>query len=272
MNPNLKVAIVIFLTLFCVKFYGAIPINNMYLNIIVIPLVAYGFFSKNIFGKYIFVMLFGLFCSVLSSYYFRDQSIVDSIFELVSYTLICFYFFLIKINLTVRTCEKIIIFFSIVFCLCYIFQYIMYPVEFFQGATFGLNYEEDIRIRMYAQGFCSLGYFFGFNKLIMKKNPVYLLLALLCFTIIILMGFRTMSIMIVGLSFLLLIRLTGLNKKLLIYTGLIIVSFYSLSLTPVFSPIIDRMNERNETDNFSNDDYIRIKEWEYYTANISRIL
>jgi hypothetical protein len=142
----------------------------------------------------------------------------------------------------------------------------MYPVEFFQGATHGLNYEEDIRIRMYAQGFCSLGYFFGLNKLIMKKNPVYLLLALLCFTIIILMGFRTMSIMIVVISLLLIIRLTGLNKKMLIYIGLIIVSFYSLSLTPVFSPIIDRMNERNQTDNFSNEDYIRIKEWEYYTG------
>jgi hypothetical protein len=141
----------------------------------------------------------------------------------------------------------------------------MYPVEIFEGATYGLYYEEDIRIRMYAQGFCSLGYFLGLNKLFEKKKLIYLPQILLCFSVIFLMGFRTMTIMLVVISFALIIRLTGFSKRLFIYLGIMLVSFYFISQTPLFSSIIDRMYERNATDNFSNDDYIRIKEFEYYT-------
>jgi hypothetical protein len=141
----------------------------------------------------------------------------------------------------------------------------MYPVEYFEGATYGLRYEDDIRIRMFAQGFSSLGYFFGINKLISQKKPIYLLLIILNFSVILLMGFRTMSVMLIFCTFILVVRLTGFNKNLVTYTALISILIFFLSQSPLFSNVIERMFERNETQNFSDKDYIRIQQWDYYT-------
>jgi hypothetical protein len=261
----MKYLYVIAFTLLLTNFWGATDINNTILLLLMLPFVALDLKNKSIFKSYILFVIFGLFCSILSCWYFRDQSILVTFKASAAFFYIIFYFALRKINLSIVDTERVIFVLTIILCICYILQFIVYPTVIFSGAE--ENTSSEIRIRLIGQGFSSLGFFYSINKFLTAKNKFYLLVAILCFCVIFLMGFRTMMVLLSAFAVLLLIRVNGFNLKLFLYFVLGVALIAIIVQVPIFSKKIDIMFERQKTENLSNQNYIRNEQLKYYTEN-----
>lgn len=259
----MKYIIVIFLSLLLTNFFGATGINNTISLGLIFPFVVIEFSKQSIFKRYIVFVFIGLTLSMISCYYNWEQSMFVTLRVTAPYYYILFYFMLKNINLTVPDMEKALFVLVVIFCVCYILQYIVYPKVIFSGAE--VEYD-DVRIRLVGQGFSSLGYFFGLNKYLKNNTKTsYLLLSVLCFSVILLMGFRTMLVMIAISTFLMVIRVNGFSRKLLWYSLLFSGFFIAIFQIPVFADKINSMLDRQEESVFSNSDYSRVIQFQYFT-------
>lgn len=261
----MKYILVLFFSLFFTRFFEATILSHVFFLTPLIPFIFLEIRNKSIYKNYFLVIIIGLIISWISCYYFRGQSISNSIIASANIFYISYYFMLKKINLSVSKMEDAIFVLTVLFCICYIIQYIVYPFAIFSGGV--VEYEEDIRIRMAGQAFASLGYFFGLNKYFTKKNNnvFYLLLAILSFSIIFLMGFRTMIVGIIICSSLMIIKINGFSWKVIFYSLLLVLIFILSINIPVFAEIFNHMVERNQNAIFTNRDYIRILQFQYFT-------
>jgi hypothetical protein len=171
-----------------------------------------------------------------------------------------------NINLSIPKMENALFVLSLVFCVCYIIQYVYYPVVIFSGAQTDMLTTEDLRIRLEGQGLVSLGYFLGLNKYLKNiKNIFYLLLSLVCFGVIFLMGFRTMLVILIIFTFAMIIRIKGVSRELLLY-GVVSAGVFIVALQlPIFNEKVYSMLERQKTQVFSNENYIRVIQFQYFT-------
>ena len=256
--------VVIFFSLLLTNFFGATAINN---TVLLLPLLLFFILElheKAIFKNYLIAVLIGLFLSMVSCYIFNGQSLFASFKASAPYLYIIFYFMLKRINPSIPEMEKALIMLTIIFCVCYVIQFLIYPIAIFHGGE--EVYKNDVRIRLAGQGFSSLGYFFSLNKYILTKKPFHLMLSILYFGVIFLMGFRTMLAMIAIFTFVIIIRVNGFNWRLFWYSILICGVFLAMLQIPVFADKFDSMLERQETAVLSNSKYIRVIQFQYFTT------
>lgn len=254
---------IIFLTLLMTNFFGATSFNNTILLGVMLPFVFLEIGKKALFKRDILFMLLGLVLNMIACQYFRDQSIFATFRASANFIYLFFYFVLRYINPSIKETEKAILILIVLFCIAYIVQYIVYPTVIFRGAA--VEYSEDIRIRLAGGGLSSLGFFMGLNKYLEGKDKKYLFLIFLSIIPIFLMGFRTMLGALAIFSFILFIRMYGFSWKLFLYGVLGIVIVVVLLQIPIFADKLNSMLERQETDNFSNSDYVRVVNFQYYT-------
>ena len=256
--------VVIFFSLLLTNFFGATAINN---TVLLLPLLLFFILElheKAIFKNYLIAVLIGLFLSMVSCYIFNGQSLFASFKASAPYLYIIFYFMLKRINPSIPEMEKALIMLTIIFCVCYVIQFLIYPIAIFHGGE--EVYKNDVRIRLAGQGFSSLGYFFSLNKYILTKKPFHLMLSILYFGVIFLMGFRTMLAMIAIFTFVIIIRVNGFNWRLFWYSSLSCGVFLAMLQIPVFADKFDSMLERQETAVLSNSKYIRVIQFQYFTT------
>jgi len=262
----MKYYIVIFLSLLMTNFFGLTTINNTILLGLMIPFVIIEFSEKSIFKWYIVAVFIGLCLSIISCYYFRGQSMLMTFKASVAYYYIFFYFVLKYLNLSIYKMEAALLILVIIFCVSYIVQYILFPRVIFAGVEDPNISADNIRIRLVGQGLSSFGYFFGLNKyLYNNKKLLHLFLAILCFGVIFLMGFRTMLVMITIFTFLLIVRVKGFKWNILLFSLLGCGLFIAMLQIPVFSEKLDSMLVRQQTEVLSNKDYIRVVQLKYFT-------
>jgi hypothetical protein len=260
----MKYIFVIFSSLLFTNFFGATTISNTILLSSLFPFIIMEIGKESVFKPYIIVVLIGLFFNMISCYYFREQSIFDSFKASVIFYYIMFYFMLRIINSSIDQMESSLFILVIILCGCYIVQYLIYPRVIFSGAE--EEYFDDVRIRLVGQSFSSLGYFFGLNNLLIGKRKISnLFLTLLCFGVILLMGFRTMSAGILFFTFILLIRVYGFSWKNFAIGLLSVGIFIAIIQLPVFADKINYMLQKQETQNLSNPNYIRVIQFQYFT-------
>lgn len=254
---------IIFLTLLMTNFFGATSFNNTILLGVMLPFVFLEIGKKALFKKELLFLLLGLVINMLACQYFRDQSIFSTFRASANFIYIFFYFVLRYINPTLKETEKAILILVVLFCVAYIVQYIVYPTVIFRGAA--IDYSDDIRIRLAGGALSSLGFFMGLNKYLEDKDRKYLLLVFLSIIPIFLMGFRTMLGALVIFSFILFIKTYGFSWRLFLYGVLGIGAVIVLLQIPIFADKLNSMMERQQTDNFSNSDYVRVVNFQYYT-------
>ncbi|RZF58945.1 hypothetical protein [Sphingobacterium corticibacterium] len=157
-----------------------------------------------------------------------------------------------------------ILWLTVIFCFCYLLQYIIYPTVLFRGAQ--EDFSHDVRIRLAGQGIVSLGFFLSLNRLLVtdRLKLKYLAIMSACVGVMILMGFRTVLLALLIISFVMVITIKGFNFRLTLYLlGFLIIGGF-FSQMPFVQDKIQAMQERQETDNMSNDNYIRVLQLEYY--------
>lgn len=247
--------------------FGLVIIPEQTMIISVIPLLYYTIKCrdrKTGFGFLIIAFYLFMMINVFTCYYFRQQSPLQTIQTTywVGFNGILVYFFLKHCCFSPARIENLISMLYLIFCFCYIAQYLIFPIHVFQ--TLG-NGGEGLRFRMVGQLILSLGYFMELNKYICSRNRKNLIRVLFGILIFLLLGFRSMLAALVLASVFLIFKVNGLSAKTM---KLFIISFVVLIpifFLPITQQVVHNMIERQKTDNFNNEDYIRFRQWDYYT-------
>ena len=261
----MKFYVTLFLSLLFMNFFGATAINNTILLGIIIPFLALNFQKKSIFKWHFVAMFLGIWISILSCYYFRNQPPLLTLKASAPYFYILFYFVLRESNMSIRKMEMLLVVMAILFCISYIIQYIVYPFEIFSGTVNKSIETKEVRFRLAGQALGSLAYFYGINKFLLDKKKMHLMLSAFCFVVIFLMGFRTMIAMILVFTIVIIFRVKGSRLKNVSYIFWIILGLIILLQFPVFKSVVNSMLKRQETEVFTNSEYIRLIQLNYFT-------
>lgn len=265
----------VFITLIYLHFFGINALNFSGRGILLFIILCFFSVSSVIkykqlmFGRGILFIAIGLSISIISCFIFRHQPIIKTIGASSGIYFLFFYFFMNTRQYTIQQVEKCILMLAILFSVCYIAQYILYPTPIFAGALDELNNSvEQKRIRMNGSVLAALGALQCLNKYFVFKNKYCLLLLLFFLIPLVMMGFRTMlvgiSICILGL----LLKYNGFSKKTIKYGLLIFLLMILFTQTDLFQNVWSNMMERNEEGgNFNNEDYIRWKQLAYFTTS-----
>ena len=143
----------------------------------------------------------------------------------------------------------------------------LFPSSLLFGMTSSNEkFEEELRVRVFADGILTLGNFYCLNKVfVCRRKTKYIFLYVLSLFLIFLTGFRAilLACIIVLLFMLYKFKLLKIKVFLIGSISFILLSFVALQ-TSIVQDRIQEVVERNEHDNFENDDYIRVLLLSYY--------
>jgi len=229
------------------------------------------FKTKSEYRVLILLFALSLLVSCISSDLTKGQSFLRTVINSFSYWGLLFYFTLVRYQPTIQECKKILLVLSLMFCFCYVLQWLIYPTVLFTGVNIeGKVSADKFRMRMSGSILCYLLYFWGINTYLTFKKKKYLLYSLIGFLPILIMGFRSLiACTIIGtliMSFL----VTKKISRTFIYTIVgVIIAAISYVCVPIVNQKVNEMILRQQTDNFNNDDYIRIISFNYFMENSS---
>lgn len=180
-------------------------------------------------------------------------------------------FLLFKMNGSLISSEKTLIVLCIFFCICYIIQYLVYPIAIFNGALDknAIDNYGQFRMRMPGSLCGYLLYFYGVNEYIQKRKNKYILYVLLGFFPILMMGFRSlMALTILFTIFMIPFVTRRVSKSVKWLFVAVIVGCISFNI-PLVSEKYDEMMERQKSSQtFDNDDYIRLLALDYFSNQV----
>ena len=243
--------------------------------LIVWLLVVFSFFlfdKRQIYGKYIVLMNLFLFINAIGCYANRGQSLY-SFFrgsEFYILAMINIYFIALRLRNKIKDFENVLFYLSIIMCVLYIIQYIIYPIPIFKSTGVALDRDivesSDSRIRITGQALGTIAYFMGLNKFLCKKEIKSLIQMTLGFSSIIILGFRSQAFALILFSIVLFVRLYKFSLKmwLPIVIAAIVVYYIVIPLSFVQNSL-ENMMERQETGSGSNE--ARIITMAYYMNN-----
>lgn len=253
------------------NFFGAIELQDKILFVVILPFILLKFSSTSIYKKSFIYLIVFLLVNILFCQYSKGQSFYRTFLVTIPFIYIFYYYVLRYYNMSIQGMEKLILILAYTFCICYLLQYMVYPTIIFSGARVMENVDtQGLRMRLAGQGLSSLGYFYALTNILNKKSKnkiTNIILMVLCFTVIFLMGFRTMSAFILLMTVVTIIKVNGFNLKFFAYTTIIAIAVNFSLQTKVVSKIIDQMAERQENENLNNEDYIRVTQFVYFTQD-----
>lgn len=264
--------LVFFILLIVTRCFDLIILNNNLCTLLGVTLLAFFYFStKENNGHYkLWIGLIELLVlgSVFYSFLVNEQSFKDVF--LVSYFALglASFFIFDYFKISYENSKKIIKNFSLLFCIAYTFQWIVYPTEIFSGVrdSFSVN-ESQFRMRMSCSACSYCLFFWGLNSYMNNKKFINLLYALLGVLPFVIMGFR--SLVFLSILFAIYIVAWHLWKA----KSHFFVNFFFLLLfvlviiqVPIVQDKYEEMISRQESEQtFDNEDYVRYVSLAYYT-------
>ena len=211
-------------------------------------------------GKAILVYFFFFMLSCLYGLFYHGQSIIDAL-RLASpmYLGLFSYFLWARQNVSVAEVFSTLRCYAIIFCLCYIFQWLVYPYVFFNGALDKINVTNAYyRLRMPG----SIGAFYLFFdglSMFLRGKKKGILLSFLGILPILIMGFRSLTVLACLFSVMLMFQVFKVKKykSWIFLSGALLLFFVALQV-PFVQNKLGEMQDRQESDqSFSNPDYVR---------------
>lgn len=259
----------IIILLICFQFFRClyIPVSNAASKLVIaiiaiIPMFSY--YKGNIpLKKAMFTMLIFLIASCIMGYIYWNQNFIQAF--LASYIVYSafWYFFFWKAKLNLKIAEKVLICMALIYSISYIIQWLIFPILIFDTQAMSENVL-NTRLRLQGTALASIGFCLFYNKVLLKWDLKNAIFCILCFLPIALMGFRTMLVALIFCVVFLTIKIKGFNYKLLL--PLLVITSIGIILinTKYGQNIIGDIQARQETDNFQNEDYVRIIGLNYY--------
>lgn len=222
--------------------------------------------SKGMFVYPMRLFLIFLICSTISCYYFEKQSFYLSFTNLdfVMFFSFLSYFFMIKKRsaaFTVSDIEWCITKLYFIIFILFLIQYALLPHQILHLATF---IEGEKRFTIFGQIITLVAYFYFLNKYLTNKKKKYILYLLPELVIVFIQGFRSYILAIVLVSILFAIKVGGLKRTISILLLIPIIALFMVQI-PIVNNAISNMLNRQTDANFSNEDYIRVRQFEYFT-------
>lgn len=259
----------VIILLVCFQFFRClyIPISNTVskLFIVTFAIIPMLFcYKKNIpLKKAMFIIgVFLMASCVMGSIYWNQSFIQTFLASFVIYSAF-WYFFFWETKLDLKLAEKIIICMALMYSASYIIQWLIFPVLIFDTQAMSENVF-NTRLRLQGTALASIGFCLFYNKVLLKWDMKNAIFCFLCFLPIALMGFRTMLVALIICIVFLTIKIKGFNRKLLLSLFLLVSICVMLINTKYGQNIIGDIQTRQETDNFQNEDYVRMIGLNYY--------
>ncbi len=216
--------------------------------------------KDNFIGKKLLVLyLFFAITNIFTCYYFRGQRVDWSLLYWLPMFYVFYYLTFRSWDKDIIVWEKVIENLFFVLLILYALKNMFLDWEFFKNDAPEERFEYESRVRVYSDAFLELGYLFCLNKFLVSKRLKYLMLAIIGFLFIFLQGFRMMIVMGLFVSTIMVFRIYKLSIKTVLIIA--VSSFMSIFVALQFPFVQDKIAEildRNETENFDNDDYVRV--------------
>lgn len=242
-----------------ISLFAALILSNIYYKRI-------NYFDKPLLCLFLCCFVNMVWCSIN-----RSQSPIEYFIgsEFTSMMGLLTIFAVPAFNMNSKEIEKVLFLLGLL-CICiYLFQYffqIPLTVEKSELLEKGLS----VRVRINGQCLFSLLYFKSLRDALYKltwSNLSVLLLSVLC---ILILGFRSQIAMLLFLTGIFIWRKSRISFRALIFCSILFFVTLLASQTQIVQFKIQQMQERNESANFQNEDYIRIASYEYYTQELPR--
>lgn len=254
--------------------------NNKILFIFIVTLLAIWFVGnskvrnvKTIFDKRVNILLTLLFFSALtnclSSYMFRGQDVWVTFYQWSPIFLLFLYYPLKSLNFSLKSWEKILF---LLFCIemtAEIIQNLFPHAMLFDMTSGNDKFLRDFRCRIYGNGIISIGSLFCLNCALKQKSNNYIYWALYFISIVLmfLSGFRVVLLGMAVSSIFLALRIKQARLRTIIGSVVLVVGIYGFTQTQISQDRINEIVNRQGTDNFDNDDYVRMITLNYYLHN-----
>lgn len=266
MNSKRRIAffLLVLLGFFGLDVFPIKPTRLDYILLSLLVLIVWRYVQFiDVYSKLIGCYLVFVFCSCLYSWYVHHQSILMVVAHSYPYFGIAFFFYLIHCNLSYRAILNIFLRLAIICCICYIIQAVIYPVILFRGAANTID--SVYRARIPGSISCYFLLMYGVNSFLTHKNVNYLLYSLLGFIPIIIMGFRTLNALSLIAVFFMVPFVFRKGVKTIAFSFIMALAVFLMSQTSLVQRKLIEMQERSDSgQTYSNDDYIRIRELDYY--------
>lgn len=263
---NIGLFICLFIT--CCAF-GLTQNNAHFVLYLFIPIAVY-YTSKyryvdGVFKKPLLIFFLLLVASSISCLFFRHQHIKDTFTTKYYLNFYCLsaYFMLLYKRVGIDLVEKVLHILFIVFIVIYSIQYVIFPKTIVQILV---QNDNEHRIRLFGQIIALYGTFRSYNNYLINRTTKSLILTVIGILIIITYGFRTM---IAALALTMLVMYSKYNRISIMSAVKVIIGasllFFALLKIPAVSQSIDRMIQvQSEGQNYSNEDYVRLIQLDYY--------
>lgn len=254
--------------LFLLSFFSAVqmPLTFRLATLLLIGIL--GFSGKSVFKYYIILFIIALLPSIISCKIYHNQDYLSTFKAIGGFFFIIIYFGLKSIRPSIAQIEKMLLYLILLFCCCYLMQFILYPNVIFDVV---IKEKEGNRITFIAQGLASLGLFYGINKFLIERKYIYVCLSLVCYIIIFLHGYRTIVITSAIFSIILYFRINKFHFRYLfrlIPAFLLLIFIYQI---PVINEKVEFMLNRTNSTMLSEDDYRMINLYYHYNSHFSDI-
>lgn len=215
------------------------------------------------------LLYYGLFIALncITCYIFRGQSVIVTIQAWAPFLIIYLYPIMRTWNLSLEDWQKIIVALFIYYAIGYILQYIFNTTMIMYMSSTWEKFLRERRIRIFSESILYIGTLLFWNKYLLKKKVLFLLLFVLGFILIFLTRFRliilTLPIVLLYIYF----KINGFSWRIISFFIAIVLTINVASHIPIVQETIDEMLERNESQSLDNDHYARVVGLDYFTRN-----
>lgn len=219
-------------------------------------------FKKLFILYFLFIVL-----NIISCWIFREQSFWVSIKCYAPFFLVYLTPAFYSMNLTTEKWEKVLSYLWLIYIICNYLQYIFIDIQLFNLMKEFFRMKEEMRAVVFGEAILYLGGLMCLNRFLLHKKKIYMIGYLLTCVLIFLHGFRMSILGFSIVSILLITKIVGLRRTILISSIVAIFSFTFIIQIPIVQDKISEITERNQNDNLNNEDYARLKTWNYFNNN-----
>lgn len=245
--------------------YGFYPRYIFMLFLFCFFFCAGNYWKQNMFAKKILAFcLFFMMLNMITCKLYRDQGFLHSIMAWKEFTPLFLYPVFCSWNKDVNFWEKVIEKLYLLILFCFAVQYIFIKVQIFQLDTDFDYLERETRIRLFSDAILGLGALYALNKYLLSRKLYYALFFIMGTLFIFLQGFRMLLLGYFLSCLILCLRIYKVSLKTFFLFVSASAILYFASRIPIVSDKIDELVNRTETQNFDNEDYIRVECMNYF--------
>ncbi|WP_439481766.1 hypothetical protein [Cyclobacterium plantarum] len=279
MKEKLLIVYISLLVIICLNFFDAKFINPKIVNYLgffavmgtVLVSSVYIFDRKGGFVLPVQLISFSIIFSMVMALFSWGQGFKDSLFETYQYMIWFLFFLLLHWKISIRTLEKIILFYGVLYIILYLFQYTNSHTVLFGKPISGEEFSEErgaIRIIFPGAGIFILSIFIAITKITINDRYKWLYTGLAGMGLIVPVMQVTRQF-IAGMFLIFFYHF--FKSQSLLKKSLILGAFAGglLILANSDIPMIEGVIEAQQRDTKLGKDYIRIQAGEYFLTDFS---